>query len=57
MIAVLIIGAHITGLACARKLADAGMAPVVMAKGRGIGARVATRRAGDWQFDHGAQYV
>ena len=57
MIPVLIIGAGITGLACARRLADAGMAPVVLDKGRGIGGRVATRRAGDWQFDHGAQYV
>jgi hypothetical protein len=33
------------------------MAPVVLDKGRGIGGRVATRRAGDVQFDHGAQYV
>ena len=45
------------GLACARRLADAGMAPVVLDKGRGIGGRVATRRTGDLQFDHGAQYV
>ena len=57
MIPVLIIGAGITGLACARRLADAGMTAVVLDKGRGIGGRVATRRAGDWQFDHGAQYV
>jgi hypothetical protein len=38
-------------------LADAGMAPVVLNKGRGIGGRVATRRASECQFDHGAQYV
>ena len=57
MIPVIIIGAGISGLACARRLADAGMAPVVLDKGRGIGGRVATRRAGDLQFDHGAQYV
>jgi hypothetical protein len=57
MTTVIIIGAGIAGLACARRLADAGMAPVVLDKGRGIGGRVATRRAGDLQFDHGAQYV
>ncbi|WP_022705604.1 NAD(P)/FAD-dependent oxidoreductase [Pseudorhodobacter ferrugineus] len=57
MTPVIIIGAGIAGLACARRLADAGMAPVVLDKGRGIGGRVATRRAGDLQFDHGAQYV
>jgi len=57
MTPIVIIGAGMAGLACARKLADAGMAPVVLDKGRGIGGRVATRRAGDLQFDHGAQYV
>ena len=54
---VIIIGAGMAGLACARRLADAGMAPVVLDKGRGIGGRVASRRVGDLQFDHGAQYV
>lgn len=57
MIDVVIIGSGIAGLACARRLADAGMAPVVLDKGRGIGGRVATRRVGAMQFDHGAQYV
>ena len=57
MTPVIIIGAGMAGLACARRLADAGMAPVVLDKGRGIGGRVATRRAGELQFDHGAQYV
>jgi len=57
MTPVIIIGAGMAGLACARRLADAGMAPVVLDKGRNIGGRVATRRAGDLQFDHGAQYV
>jgi renalase len=54
---ILIIGAGITGLACARRLADAGLQPLVLDKGRGIGGRVATRRVGEMQFDHGAQYV
>lgn len=55
---VAIIGAGMAGIACARALADAGITPVVFDKGRGIGGRMATRRAGDGlQFDHGAQYV
>jgi renalase len=57
MTPVIIIGAGMAGLACARKLDDAGMEPVVLDKGRSIGGRVATRRAGNLQFDHGAQYV
>ncbi len=40
MTPVIIIGAGIAGLACACRLADAGMAPVVLDKGRGIGGRV-----------------
>lgn len=57
MIPVAIIGAGIAGLACARRLAQAGLRPVLFDKGRGIGGRVATRRADGLQFDHGAQYV
>jgi predicted NAD/FAD-dependent oxidoreductase len=53
-----IIGAGMAGLTCARRLADAGYAPAVFDKGRGIGGRLATRRTPDGlQFDHGAQYV
>lgn len=57
MIPVVIIGAGIAGLSCARQLSRAGVPVVVLDKGRGIGGRVATRRAGDAQFDHGAQFV
>ena len=57
MTRVAIIGAGISGLACARQLAKAGVSVVVFDKGRGIGGRVATRRAGDLQFDHGAPFV
>ena len=57
MMTVVVIGAGIAGLACARRLAVAGLLPVVLDKGRGIGGRVATRRAEGLQFDHGAQYV
>lgn len=54
---IVIIGSGMAGLACARRLADAGLAVTVLDKGRGIGGRVATRREGAMQFDHGAQYV
>ena len=57
MIPVVIVGAGIAGLACARRLVQAGVRPVLFDKGRGIGGRVATRRADGLQFDHGAQYV
>ena len=57
MIPIVIIGAGMAGLACGRRLADAGLAPVLIDKGRGIGGRVATRRAGSLQFDHGTQYM
>lgn len=54
---VIVIGAGITGLTAARRLADAGRAVLLLDKGRGIGGRVATRRAEGLHFDHGAQYV
>ena len=57
---ILIIGAGMAGLACARALADAGLAPHLIDKGRGPGGRMAARRVslGDTEvsFDHGAQY-
>ncbi|SNS17336.1 NAD(P)/FAD-dependent oxidoreductase [Tropicimonas sediminicola] len=53
-----IIGAGLAGLACARALTDAGAGVVVLEKSRGVGGRLATRRAeGGLQFDHGAQFV
>jgi len=57
MIPVLIVGAGVAGLACARRLTQAGFQPILIDKGRGIGGRVATREAEGLQFDHGAQYV
>ena len=53
MTRVAIIGAGMSGLACARQLTKAGVSVVVFDKGRGIGGRVVTRQAGDLQFDHG----
>ena len=53
-----VIGAGLTGLTAARALQNAGLAPVLYDKGRGVGGRLSTRRAQDGlQFDHGAQYL
>ena len=55
-----IIGAGMAGLACAARLKEGGVSPVLFDKGRGPGGRMATRRAeidGETvRFDHGAQY-
>ncbi|MEI7446083.1 MAG: FAD-dependent oxidoreductase, partial [Burkholderiales bacterium] len=60
---VAVIGAGPAGAACARELADAGFDVRVLDKSRGVGGRMATRRA-EWtgadgvatpaRFDHGA---
>ncbi len=52
-----IIGAGLSGLACARALLSAGLPARVFDKGRGPGGRLSTRRVGDWRFDHGGQYL
>lgn len=57
-----VIGAGLAGLACARALAEAGVAVRVFDKGRAPGGRLATRRAETATglrlgFDHGAQYL
>jgi hypothetical protein len=56
---VAVVGAGLAGLACARRLQDAGRRVLVFDKGRGLGGRLATRRIGDagLSFDHGAQFV
>lgn len=52
-----ILGAGLAGIAAARALAAAGLSPVLFDKGRAAGGRLATRRAGAFAFDHGAQYL
>lgn len=54
---VAVIGAGISGLMCARTLADHGLPVAVLEKSRGVSGRMATRRTDDGlTFDHGAQY-
>jgi renalase len=50
-----IIGAGIAGITLARQLQDSAEVSV-FEKSRGFGGRMATRRAGSYQFDHGAQF-
>ncbi len=54
---VIIIGAGLTGLTCARQLSDRGVDSILLDKGRGIGGRLSTRRGDGVRFDHGAQYI
>lgn len=55
-----IIGAGVSGLACADALVAAGHRVTVLDKARGPGGRMSTRRMatefGEASFDHGAQY-
>ena len=58
---IMIVGAGLSGLACARRLQAAGHEVALYDKGRGPGGRLSTRRAetplGTLRFDHGAQYL
>lgn len=53
----IVVGAGLCGLVAARELADAGLAVVVLDKGRAPGGRLATRRDGPARWDHGAQFL
>jgi renalase len=53
---VAVVGAGIAGLACARRLSDAGVEVAVFDKGRKVGGRMATRQQAGRQLDHGAQF-
>lgn len=51
-----VIGGGMAGLAAARRLVGAGCEVRIVDKSRGVGGRMATRRAEGHQFDHGAQF-
>jgi renalase len=51
-----VVGAGISGLLAASTLQRADWKVTVLDKSRGVGGRMATRRVGEGNFDHGAQF-
>jgi renalase len=51
-----VVGAGISGLLVAKTLNEKGWTVTVLDKGRDVGGRMATRRIGRGNFDHGAQF-
>ncbi len=54
---VLVVGAGLAGVACARVLADAGLPVRVVDRGRRLGGRMASRRVDGRPVDLGASYL
>ena len=54
---VLIVGAGVSGLSCARALADAGRRALVLDRARGVGGRCATRRLEGQPIDYGPAFL
>lgn len=52
-----VIGAGVSGLSCANRLAEAGAKVVVLEKSRSLGGRLATRCWRDHIVDHGAPFI
>lgn len=53
----IVVGAGLAGLSCARALADAGRAVIVLERARGVGGRCATRRVHDQAVDFGVLFL
>ena len=56
-VTVMVVGAGIAGLACARELIDAGVPARVLERGRVVGGRLASKRFDDRYVDIGAAYL
>jgi hypothetical protein len=56
-VTVIVVGAGIAGLACARELVDAGVPARVVERGRVVGGRLASKRFDDRYADIGAAYL
>ncbi|RYJ05781.1 MAG: FAD-dependent oxidoreductase, partial [Actinomycetales bacterium] len=56
MDSVIVVGAGIAGLACARTLGEAGLPVTVVDRGRKVGGRMASRRLQDRPTDLGAAF-
>ncbi len=54
---VLVVGAGVAGLACARDLAHKGIPVTLLDRGRGVGGRCATRRIEGQPVDHGVAFL
>lgn len=54
---VVIVGAGVAGLSCARELVAGGARVVVIDRGRGVGGRCATRRVDGQPVDHGVSFL
>lgn len=54
---VIVVGAGVAGLACARRLRDEGASVLVLERARGVGGRCATRRVHDQPVDFGAVFL
>lgn len=54
---VIIVGAGVAGLTCARVLGDAGKRVRLLERSRGVGGRCATRRVDGQSVDHGLVFV
>ncbi len=54
---IVVIGAGVAGLACARSLRAAGRSPLILERARGVGGRCATRRVHEQPVDHGLAFL